>query len=153
MNVLKLSVATSKSISSRRLLCSSIKFHQQKFTNDRQLFQINNNSSISNNNQINSNYLLCRNLHASTTSFKTSTPLHPSTTVLNNDNPQGSADPYAPGITKVPRNALYKIFVAETLIFSVFGFFDNFIMMVFGDRIDCFFGDYITHPIERVQQR
>jgi len=37
--------------------------------------------------------------------------------------------------------------MAETLIFSVFGFFDNFIMMVFGDRIDCFFGDYITHPM------
>jgi len=33
------------------------------------------------------------------------------------------------------------------MIFTVFGFFDNFIMMIFGDRIDCFFGAYISHPM------
>lgn len=48
---------------------------------------------------------------------------------------------------EIPRNALYRIFVAECLIFTVFGFFDNFIMMTFGDQIDIFCGSLITHPM------
>lgn len=48
---------------------------------------------------------------------------------------------------EIPKNALYRIFAAECLIFTVFGFFDNFIMMTFGDQIDIFCGSLITHPM------
>jgi len=123
MNILKLPALTT----SRRLLCSSIKFHQQK-------------NSHNTNRQLSQN--ISRNINSSSfNSIKLSQNEH------NNNKPQASADPYAPGIKLPPKNALYKIFIAETLIFSIFGFFDNFIMMLFGDRIDSFFGDYITHPM------
>lgn len=50
-------------------------------------------------------------------------------------------------VNNVPRNSLRKIFVAEMLIFTVFGFFDNFIMMIFGDQIEVFLGNHISHTM------
>ena len=127
-----------------RLLCSSIKFHQQKLStlSSRQL-------TIKKSDTSRLQY--SRLLHITSYRIKEEPVYQPNSkteTNLNAGRYEHNMNPYAPGVVEIPKNALMKIMIAETLIFSVFGFFDNFIMMVFGDRIDCFFGDYITHPIE-----
>ena len=82
-----------------------------------------------------------------TTSFQciqlTSLPSNQQTSASQALNPEARIN----SKVTVPVNALYKICFTETLVFFVFGFFDNFIMMTFGDKVDSFFGSYIPHPM------
>jgi len=50
-------------------------------------------------------------------------------------------------VTNIPKNALKKLLLAEFIIFSVFGFFDNFIMMTFGEALDEYFFKWISHTM------